>query len=230
MARTLKEDEYSARRKEILNAALRLVYSKGYEKMTIQDVLDDLKISKGAFYHYFSSKQAMLEGLVERIAIEVTQLLQEIVNNYDLTALEKLERYILAAASWKTEHKSLILALMHAWYAEDNAIVRQATYASSMRLVSPLLSEIFRQGIREGVFHTNHPDRISDVFLCLVQGIGEAVRSLFLSPEIAENQALILDAMAVYTESMERVLGAPAGSIHNMFIKSINDWFEESKV
>jgi hypothetical protein len=34
-----------------------LVYTKGYEQMTIQDILDDLQISKGAFYHYFGSKK-----------------------------------------------------------------------------------------------------------------------------------------------------------------------------
>jgi AcrR family transcriptional regulator len=60
MARIVKEEEYLARRNEILDASLRLVYSKGYDKMTIQDILDQLHISKGAFYHYFDSKVAVL--------------------------------------------------------------------------------------------------------------------------------------------------------------------------
>jgi AcrR family transcriptional regulator len=49
MARIVKEEEYAARRNEILDAAQRLVYTKGYEHMTIQDILDDRHISKGAF-------------------------------------------------------------------------------------------------------------------------------------------------------------------------------------
>ena len=67
MARIVKEEEYTARRNEILDTALQLLYSKGYEKMTIQDILDKLQISKGAFYHYFGSKAEVLEALVERI-------------------------------------------------------------------------------------------------------------------------------------------------------------------
>ena len=67
MARILKEEEYTVKRNEILDVAQRLIYTKGYEQMTIQDMLDDLQISKGAFYHYFDSKQAVLEALVERI-------------------------------------------------------------------------------------------------------------------------------------------------------------------
>lgn len=53
MARLVKEEEYNAKRNEILDIALSLVYSKGYEQMTIQDILDGLHISRGAFYHYF---------------------------------------------------------------------------------------------------------------------------------------------------------------------------------
>ncbi|MBK9928235.1 MAG: TetR family transcriptional regulator [Anaerolineales bacterium] len=46
MPRIVKEEDYAARRKEILDVAQRLVYTKGYEKMSIQDILDALKISR----------------------------------------------------------------------------------------------------------------------------------------------------------------------------------------
>ena len=229
MARTLKEDEYSARRKDIVDAALRLVYSKGYEKMTIQDILDDLKISKGAFYHYFGSKQAMLEALVGRIEEEVIQLLLPIVHQPGLNALDKLERYITTAAGWKTAHKNLMFALVRAWYADENAVVRQATYASAIRGISPLLSEIFRQGVKEGVFDTEHPDRLGEVFLSLIAGIGEKLGGLLISGEAGQNEALIQDSVAVYTDAMERVLGAPGGSILHMFTKSLENWFKENQ-
>ncbi len=47
-------------RNEILDVAQRLIYTRGYEQMTIQDILDDLGISKGAFHHYSGSRQALL--------------------------------------------------------------------------------------------------------------------------------------------------------------------------
>jgi TetR/AcrR family transcriptional repressor of nem operon len=55
--------------------------------MSIQDILDELKISKGAFYHYFDSKLALLDGLVERMMDEAVQLLQPIVEAADLPAV-----------------------------------------------------------------------------------------------------------------------------------------------
>ena len=53
MPRIVNEVDYAARRKEILDVTRKLVYTKGYEQMSIQDILDSLNISKGAFYHYF---------------------------------------------------------------------------------------------------------------------------------------------------------------------------------
>ena len=58
MPRTVNQQENTAKRNEILDAAQRLVYNKGYERMTIQDILADVQISSGAFYHYFASKEA----------------------------------------------------------------------------------------------------------------------------------------------------------------------------
>ena len=62
--------------------------------MTIQDILDQLHMSKGAFYHYFDSKVTVLEAVVERMVVEqVKPLLLSIVQDPHLTALEKLQRY-----------------------------------------------------------------------------------------------------------------------------------------
>ena len=85
MARIVNKEEYEMRRNEILDAALRLVYTKGYEQMSIQDILAEVHISKGAFYHYFDSKQALLEAMIERMARQVIQLLVPIVQDEHLT-------------------------------------------------------------------------------------------------------------------------------------------------
>src|SRR5712691_1713827 len=115
MARIVKE--HAVRRNEILDVAQRLVYTKGYEQMTIQDILDDLQISKGAFYHYFDSKQALLEALIERLLDEGVQLLLPIVDDPHLPALEKLQRLFDRLVRWKTAQKTFLLALMRVLYA-----------------------------------------------------------------------------------------------------------------
>src|SRR5215218_8567229 len=123
MARSVNETEYAARRNAILDVALRLVYTKGYDQMAIQDILDELQISKGAFYHYFDSKPALLEALTERLGQEALQLLNPIVQDPHLPAIEKLQRFFDTAVRWKTARKTFMIELVRVWYTDHNAIV-----------------------------------------------------------------------------------------------------------
>jgi AcrR family transcriptional regulator len=66
MARTVNATLHTVRRVAFLDVAQRLVQAKGYQEMSLQDVLDEVDASKGAFYHYFDSKQALLEAVIER--------------------------------------------------------------------------------------------------------------------------------------------------------------------
>src|SRR6516162_7734974 len=106
MARIIKVEEFVGKRNAILDVAQQLIYTKGYEQMTIQDMLDDLQISKGAFYHYFDSKQAVLEALVERMGEGVVELLLPIVHDPVLPALDKFQSYLATLNRWKVGQKA----------------------------------------------------------------------------------------------------------------------------
>jgi len=230
MARIVKEEEYAARRNEILDVAQRLVYTKGYEQMTIQDILDDLHISKGAFYHYFDSKGAVLEALVERmVVVEVIPLLTPIVQDAHLTALEKLNRYFDTALRWKTAKKTFMLELLRVWLADENAIVRQKLFAMSAKQVTPLLTQIIRQGIQEGVFQTSYPDQVCQVINYILQGLSDTIIELLLSSETKRDAARIESSVTAYiaalTDALERVLGAPRGSLNLIDPETLKEWF-----
>ena len=65
MARTVDTGAHAVRREAFVDTAQRLMQAKGYEQMSVQDVLDELDASRGAFYHYFDSKAALLEAVVD---------------------------------------------------------------------------------------------------------------------------------------------------------------------
>src|SRR4051794_7090853 len=124
MARTVDEAARALRRNEFLDVAQRLLETKGYEQMSIQDVLSATGVSKGAFYHYFQSKQAVLEAVVERLADQTAAVLAPVADDSGPDALEKLRRFFAALAGWKLQRQELLIALLHAWYADDNALLR----------------------------------------------------------------------------------------------------------
>lgn len=66
---------------QILAISERLFFERGYEKTTMQDIIDELKMSKGAIYHHFKSKEDILQTIMDiRVAGEKA-LMSEIVEN-----------------------------------------------------------------------------------------------------------------------------------------------------
>jgi AcrR family transcriptional regulator len=228
MARIVKE--HAVRRNEILDVAQRLVYAKGYEQMTIQDILDGLQISKGAFYHYFDSKQALLEAILERMQEEAEQLLIPIVQDPHLPALDKLQRFFATLNRYKTTQKAFFLELLRVWYADDNGIVRQKARAAGVKWVTPWLSVIIRQGIEEGVLTTSYPEQVGEVVLSLALDLGDTLGGLLLSFEPERDDMLRVEStVAAYTDALERTLGAPRGSLQLVDDETLKEWFVSAR-
>lgn len=225
MPRSVIEEEYAVKRNEILDVAQRLVGTQGYSQVSIQDILNDLQISKGAFYHYFDSKQALLEALVDRIQEEIVAALAPVIHDPALSALVKLQRFFDAAASWKIARKEFLLALVRVWYADENALFRLKMQSAMIKQTSFLLTEIVAQGIREGCFATPYPDLAGEVVLSLILGLGEATLNLILSGQPVPDALQRLErTLAAYTHALERVLGAPNGSLHLIDTATLKEW------
>jgi len=232
MARTVKEEEYSARRNEILDVALQLVYSKSYEKMTIQDILDQLHMSKGAFYHYFDSKAAVLEAVVERMATEqVKPMFLAIVQDPQLPALEKLHQYFYMSTNWKTSNKAFLIQLMKNWYSDENALARQKMLTRTGEHMGPFFTEIIKQGVREGVFSTPYPEVASEVTINLMYDLAYASGQVLMSEEVkqSENLRQVENLYAAYGDVLERILGAPKGSIQLMATEALKVWISSDE-
>lgn len=229
MARTVKPEAFASKRREILDAVQRLVFSKGYEQMSIQDILDEVQISSGAFHHYFASRGALLTAFIERIKQETEKQLLPVIHNPRLTAIEKLQGFFDTLDSLRIAHKADVVRLGRVWYSDSNALVRQKVDEAVSKQRAPLLSEIVRQGIQEGVFSLASPERAGEVLLALLQGMGNRHAALLFSlgqesDDLHASIEAIVSTHAAYMEAIERVLGAPANSFARANSEAVNVW------
>ena len=226
MARTVNATLHTVRRDAFLDVAQRLVESKGYEAMSIQDVLDALEVSKGAFYHYFDSKQALLEAVVERFADGAMATMAPILNDPKLPALERLERVFAGIAGWKAERKEFVLAIIEVWSSDSNAIVREKLRRMTVRLMEPLLSKVVRQGVDEGVFSVASPEETATVLLALMQGFQEQAMHLYVARQANTIPFEVVErTVAGFTAAYERILGIPKGSLALTDRATLHFWF-----
>jgi len=226
MARTVNATLHTIRREAFLDVAQRLVQTKGYDAMSIQDVLNELEASKGAFYHYFDSKQALLEAIVERFADSSMAPLSPILNDPDVPALRKLEKVFAGIARAKAEQKELMLAIMEIWRSDGNALVREKVRRLSQRLLLPLLTTVVRQGVDEGTCHVSSPDETATVLLGLMSGFQEVALDLFIARQAGTVPFEAVErSIASFTQAFERILGLPQGSLTLTDEPTLHFWF-----
>jgi AcrR family transcriptional regulator len=226
VARTVNATLHTVRRDAFLDVAQRLVETKGYEAMSIQDVLGGLEVSKGAFYHYFDSKQALLEAVVERFADGAMASMAPILNDPNLSALEKLERVFAGIAGWKAERKELVLAIIEVWSSDSNAIVREKVRQITVRLMVPLLSAVIRQGVEEGVITVASADETGTVLVALMLGFQETATQLFIARQANTILFEVVErTIAGFTQAFERILGVPKGSLTLTDQATLHFWF-----
>jgi hypothetical protein len=159
----------------------------------------------------------------------VVPLLDAIVQDERLSALEKLHRYFDHAARWKLGQKALMLELLKIWLADENAIVRQKLFSMTVKHTAPPLTEIVRQGMREGVFTTQFPDQVCHVLIYILYGLSDTLIDLLAPMEAMHDDAQIEYRVTTYiaalTDAMERVLGAPSGALKLIEPDVLEAWF-----
>ena len=225
MARIVKE--HDERRSEILDVAQELFYTKGYEKTSIKDIIDGVGIAKGTFYHYFSSKIQLLDELVERMLVQTVQMVAPIVNDETLDALEKFHLFFGTIENWKIENKVFLKELLQVFYDDDNALLRHKLKTTSIAATIPPLSKIIWQGIEEGIFDTAYPDEIGESIFLIGQSLAEQLAFLLMTEGNNDTTLLAVERkVAVTNDSLERLLGAPSGSVTIFDLGRLEQWFE----
>jgi AcrR family transcriptional regulator len=217
----------AVRREAFVDAALQLIAAKGYEQMSVQDVLEEVGASKGAFYHYFDSKRALLLAAVERMTDVALATLEPLLDDPHLSALQKLEGFFGGIAAWKGERKELMVATMETWASEDNALVREKFRRFTRDRLVPIIAAIVRQGVDEGVFAVSSADETAIVVVAHIQGFQEVAGELYFARRAGTISFEAFErAYAASLEVLDRILGLPVGSFRGLDRATLRVWFD----
>jgi AcrR family transcriptional regulator len=226
VARTLDPEAHATRRDVFLDAAQALIMSRGYDRFSIQDIIDAAGASKGAFYHYFDSKDVLLDAIVDRMAEEGLARVQPLLDDRTLTAPQKLQAVFGGIAAFKAERSDLIMGFMRVWASDDNVVVRERLRRQASQRQLHMLEGIVRQGIAEGDFTSRQPDHLAKVLVGFMVGMGELAMELWIGRQDGsvtfEEVKRTFDA---YLEAFERIVGARAGSLKFLDEADLEVWF-----
>ena len=212
MSRVLKE--HAVRRAEIVDGAWQLFRAHGYDGTTVTAIIDHLGVAKGTFYHYFKSKEQVLDAVVERLSTEAHDTLRPIVEEPGVPAAAKLNRFMAASRRWRLANRELVVAVMRVLNRDENIIIRHKIQSRNAARTAPLLARIIREGVEQGIFHVADPEESAAAATALIQFYGERnSRVLVETRDPRDALGPIRRGIAAAYDAIERILGAPAGSL-----------------
>ncbi|MDI7815786.1 TetR/AcrR family transcriptional regulator [Clostridioides difficile] len=160
----MSRNKYSDKIKnQILEVAWKIFEEQDYDDVTMQQIVDTLDISKEAVYYHFKDKEMLFEEIVlNSLRVEVENL-KSLLNNPKLTVREKISEFILYISGSEIRKK-----LIDYMCSQKKPTFFIKNIRASTIEITPLLSCLIKQGIEEGIFKTDYPDEVSEVFIILI--------------------------------------------------------------
>ncbi len=166
---TNRKKQAVATHQKIYNTSLKLFYSKGYDKVTVDDICDKAGVSKGAFYDHFKSK--------DQVIIDLFLTADETYDEYAVKELgshmgvaEKL--FLLGKKAVDFSNGMGIDIIQVSYRAQINLNKKTASIALEKRALFKILKKLIEEGQAKGEIRTDlSRDDITRVMIRCVRGV-----------------------------------------------------------
>jgi len=150
---------------KILSISTELFNEKGYDKTSMQDIVNALGMSKGAIFHHFKSKEDILGAVLKIMADEQMAAYKSQIQNEmkGLTAKEKLTSVMSASISIDTNK---VADAITKGINDPKIVMGMLKY--NMEISAPFMASILRDGIADGSIKTDYPDECAEVLILLL--------------------------------------------------------------
>lgn len=160
MSRT--DIHHEERKREIAEKLWSIFLQHGYESTTLALIIQELGISKGAFYHYFPSKEACADEAVDLFSGNCAEQIAKKLEN-GLSADKKMQQLITLCASASFENAEEY----HQINSPNNAVFHEKLMAGLVKKLAPVYASVIEQGIKENRFHSGYPLETAQMILTL---------------------------------------------------------------
>jgi AcrR family transcriptional regulator len=150
---------------KILNVSLKLFLENGYEKTSIQNIIDGLGgLSKGAIYHHFKSKDEILLAVIAKFDENTQNQMDVIREDTTLSGAQKLCEMFCTSADDSMKNR-MIESLPNLL---DNPHFLALYFSSVMNETVPkYILPVIEQGIADGSLKCVHPKQTAEVLMLL---------------------------------------------------------------
>jgi len=158
-----RHDPSEKTKSDIIQTTVRFVREKGWENVKVEDVVKELGVTRGAFYHYFKSREELISAVTDHIFLEHNPFVLA-MNKKGLNALEKFRFAMKANLTFNLENAEFTNAVI--WSMTNPAVFRSEFY-SQVNTVSPYAERLLIEGNEDGSISVDYPKQTAQVLIML---------------------------------------------------------------
>lgn len=158
------------RRQEILSSVRNIIATKGFENLTVRQIAKDVRLTEGALYRHFRSKQEVINLLIDDIDTTLMSTIKPIENE-ELDPLLKLEHILMAHIAYVEKRKATSFMLINETLNLKDRVSRRKML-NVIHNYLKVINNIVMEGIRSGRFRKNiNAMSVSILFFGIVQSL-----------------------------------------------------------
>lgn len=158
MARTQKN--FGPRKDELVQIALDIFLEKGYERTKISDLQKAFGLTKGGMYHYFSSKEEILDAVIDKGISEIIETWRRELPN--IPEEDKLIHLLFNEST-----NDFTERLFQYARSDADSIVSYKMKDQRMKAPLSLVTEIIQQHVESGFYTCDYPEEAAETMLLI---------------------------------------------------------------
>ena len=202
-------------KESIISVSTKLFLEKGYEKTSMQDIVEALGMSKGAIFHHFKSKEDIFNAVSNKQSEYREQTFYQWIEEMKgLSAKEKLIGFL--ERNLNDQENKALNSLLASQYQNPHFIL--ANMQEAVNGNAPVIARILREGIEDGSITTDFPDECAELFFLLT--------NVWCDPLIFECDTTRLGRRLKFLQQMMKQMGVDIFS--DELVRDYTKYIEES--
>ena len=158
-----KYDPTEKTKTEILLTAIRLFTAKGWENVNVEDVVKEVGVTRGAFYHYFKSREDLIKAVTDKMFFDNNPFVIA-SKETGLNALEKLQLALKLDFAKNVENDKMFDEIFKAL---DNPVLFKSELLSQLNTIAPYVEKLLLEGNEDGSLSVKYPKQAAEVLALL---------------------------------------------------------------
>ena len=206
-----QERRGEARKREILDTAEQLFAANGFDNTSTNDIINAVGIARGTLYHHFTSKEDILDAVIDRINDAMVRDAKKIAGDTQIPLLNRLTDSVRALNVDSRIGEEVLIQV----HKPQNALLHQKMQEKMISGIVPVIAGLLEEGNREGTFHSPYPKEAAEMLMVYSNIAFDDLAVLSPEERMKKIQAFICHA--------ERITGTEKGTLQepimNIFSK-----------